>query len=214
MVGKISDLAPGERLFATRFMGDKGFLVTFRQVDPLFAIDLKDPSSPVLKGELKVPGFSTGLYPMQDGFLLGIGSEASEAGMITGLAMSIFDVRDLSAPKLAHKVVLGPRGSHSEAYDNPHAFRYVPGKNFVVLPISITDGNYNPTFSGFEIFQAKTDSGFQLLGQSAFPQSQSYYYDASRSFVHDDIIDMVGGGELVLRNVSSPDGDLARVAIQ
>ncbi|HLG21149.1 MAG TPA: beta-propeller domain-containing protein [Bdellovibrionota bacterium] len=216
-VGKIEGVAVGEQIYASRFMGKKGFLVTFRQVDPLFAMDLSDPRNPAIKGQLKVPGFSTGLYPMEDGYLLGVGSDADESGIVTGLALSIFDVRDLSAPALLHKIKLGARGTYSEAYDNPHALRYAADKDLVILPISATQADWQvPDFNGFQIFHAAVADGFKLLGESAFSNGGTGYYyygDSSRSFIRDDVIDLAGGGELALRATSDPATDLVRLAI-
>ena len=78
IIGRLENLAPGERLYSARFIGDKGFLVTFVKVDPLFTLDLSDPSNPVLAGELKVPGYSDYIHPLDDNYLLTIGKDATQ----------------------------------------------------------------------------------------------------------------------------------------
>jgi hypothetical protein len=209
--GKIEALAQGEQMYAVRFMGKTGYVVTFRQVDPLFVIDLRDQENPIVKGELKVPGFSNYLHPMAEGYLLGIGQSATEAGRVKGMALSIFDVRDVTSPKLAHKIEIGSLGTSSEAQYNHHAFRYVPETGQLILPIQMYGEDHSASFRGFQIYQASLASGFSLLGQSAFAQN-SYEY-ISRAFVRDGMISMIGGGELVLRNSTAPAVDVRRIAI-
>ena len=93
VVGKIKDIAKGERVYSVRFMGDIGYFVTFRQVDPLFAVDLKDPKNPKILSALKIPGFSNYMHPWGDGLMLGIGAEADEkTGAVSGIKLSMFDI--------------------------------------------------------------------------------------------------------------------------
>ena len=97
-VGEIRDLAEDERVYSARFMGDTGYFVTFRQVDPLFSVDLSEPSNPRIIGELKIPGFSEYLHPYGDGLLLGIGMDADLSGTTTeGVKLSMFDISDPSS---------------------------------------------------------------------------------------------------------------------
>ena len=95
MIGEIPDLAEDESVYSARFMGDTGYFVTFRQVDPLFSVDLSDPENPKILGELKIPGFSDYLHPYGDGLLLGIGMDVDESGTTTeGAKLSMFDISD------------------------------------------------------------------------------------------------------------------------
>ena len=97
-VGEIRDLAENESVYSARFMGDTGYFVTFRQVDPLFSVDLSDPSAPKIIGELKIPGFSEYLHPYGEGLLLGIGMDVDESGTTTeGVKLSMFDISDPSS---------------------------------------------------------------------------------------------------------------------
>ena len=140
--GSVEGLAKGERIFSVRFEGNVGFVVTFRQIDPLFAFDLSDPVNPVLKGELKIPGFSTYMHPLQvdeqgtPEFLLTIGENADENGVSLGMQLSIFDVRDLSNPIRVEKHVLEGEWTHSEALYNHKAFGYYPEHKLLAIPVS------------------------------------------------------------------------------
>lgn len=106
-IGEIKDLAEGESVYSARFMGDTGYFVTFRQIDPLFSVDLSDPTNPNILGELKIPGFSDYLHPYGDGLLLGIGMDVDESGTTTeGVKLSMFDISDPSDVKETQKYVL------------------------------------------------------------------------------------------------------------
>nr|MDT0667876.1 beta-propeller domain-containing protein [Micromonospora sp. DSM 115978] len=97
-VGKVGGLGVGEQIYAVRYLGDVAWVVTFRQTDPLYAVDLSDPTRPVVRGELKLPGFSTFLLPLPDDRLLGVGESAE--GPSGGTKLALFDISDLSAPRL------------------------------------------------------------------------------------------------------------------
>ncbi|MDW3214401.1 MAG: beta-propeller domain-containing protein [Ilumatobacteraceae bacterium] len=98
-VGEVGGLGKGEQLYSARLMGDVGFAVTFRQIDPFYVLDLSDPTNPRVTGELKIPGFSTYLHPVGDDRVLGIGQAATEDGRTTGLKLSLFDVSDPADPR-------------------------------------------------------------------------------------------------------------------
>lgn len=141
ILGAVERLAPGEQIQSARFVGDRGYLVTFEQIDPLFTLDLSDPASPVVVGELKVPGFSTFIVPMDEDHLLTVGQYipgTSGAFFPTGVQLSIFDVSDFANPVLSHIQVVD-EGSYvySEALWNPKAFTYFAEGGLVALPVSI-----------------------------------------------------------------------------
>ena len=104
-VGQLRSIAPGESIYATRFIGDTAYLVTFYQTDPLFVIDLQNPTQPKIAGELKIPGFSNYLHPYSDTLLVGIGQAGTDSGAIQQLKISLFDVRDPQSPKEADSLV-------------------------------------------------------------------------------------------------------------
>lgn len=126
-VSRITGMAEGERIYAVRFMGDTGYIVTFRQIDPLFVIDLSDASNPEIKGELKVPGYSTYLHPIGEGKLIGIGQDD------WNMKISLFDVSNPNNPKELDSFITEEHWS--EALYNHHAFLWNPNENFVILPM-------------------------------------------------------------------------------
>ncbi|MFM8291853.1 MAG: beta-propeller domain-containing protein [Planctomycetia bacterium] len=139
VVGSVADIAPGESIMSARFVGDRAYLVTFEQVDPLFVIDLSTPTAPRIAGELKVPGFSRFLQPLDEGFLLGIGRDADpETGRTRGLKVSLFDVRDASAPTEVDTYLVDQPAeswSWSNAEWDHHALGFFPELDVVALPV-------------------------------------------------------------------------------
>jgi uncharacterized secreted protein with C-terminal beta-propeller domain len=133
-VGELDGLGKGERIFAVRFIGPSAYVVTFRRVDPLYVVDLRDPSHPKASGELKINGYSAYLHPAGDGMLIGVGQDATGEGQATGTQVSLFDVRDPANPRRLSAYKVG-EGS-SEAEFDPHAFLYWPASGLTVLPVS------------------------------------------------------------------------------
>lgn len=120
-VGVLSGIAKGENIYAARFMGDTAYLVTFYQTDPLFVVDLSNPESPEIKGELKIPGFSDYLHPYGEGLLIGVGQDGTESGSTRHIKISLFDVSDKENPKEISKIVYGESGAYSySAAQNDH----------------------------------------------------------------------------------------------
>lgn len=139
VVGSVENIAPGESIMSARFVGETAYMVTFEQVDPLYVIDLSTPTAPRIAGELKVPGFSRFLQPLDDGFLLGIGRDADpETGRTRGMKVSLFDVRDASAPKEVGTFLVDHPAegwSWSSAEWNHHALGFFPELDVVALPV-------------------------------------------------------------------------------
>jgi uncharacterized secreted protein with C-terminal beta-propeller domain len=155
-IGSIRDMAPGERIFSTRFMGERGFVVTFRQIDPLFAIDMRRLE---VKGELKVEGVSTYLHPMGTDHLLAVGNAADANGRITGLDISVFDVKDLANPKLAHRRTLA--GAYSSSLYEHKAFNFFAPAGVLAIPVS----DWQNGFAGLEVYDVSTSAGISLRGR-------------------------------------------------
>ncbi|MBQ6119232.1 MAG: beta-propeller domain-containing protein, partial [Clostridia bacterium] len=132
-VGELTGIAPGEIIKSVRFMGDTAYVVTFVQTDPLFVIDLSDPAKPVVKGEVKLPGFSSYLHPVGDGLLLGIGSGGTEDGIDGSAKISLFDVSDPTAPKELDSIVI------QDSYLNTDykAFVTVKADGSFLIPLDI-----------------------------------------------------------------------------
>ncbi len=130
-IAELGGLGRNERIYAVRYIGDLGFVVTFRQVDPLYVLDLSNPRAPRLTGELKIPGYSAYLHPIGDGLLLGLGQDADANGRVTGTQLSVFDVNDVTQPRRISQVQIG--GS-SEAEQNHLAFLWWGPTRDAVIP--------------------------------------------------------------------------------
>ena len=172
-VGAVGSIAPGEDIRAVRFDSDRGYVVTFKKTDPLFVIDLYDPSRPAVLGELKIPGFSTYMHRIDPDHLLSIGFDANDHGdfaYFDGVILQLFDVRNPTDPKLLHKEKIGTRGSSSEAATDHLAFNYFAEKGLLAIPMTICEGGGDGTFgdrlsfSGLLVYDVSVDRGFTRLG--------------------------------------------------
>ena len=162
--GQVGGLGQGERIYAVRFMGDAGYVVTFRQTDPLYTLDLADPDAPRVVGELKIPGYSAYLHPVGEGMLLGVGQDADpDTGRVTGLQLSLFDVSDLAHPQRLQKQSLGERFSHSVAEFDHHAFLWWTASGLAVLPIEADE------FTGAAGFTVDREKGIAEVGRITHP---------------------------------------------
>ncbi len=203
--GAVEKIAKGERIYSVRFMGDRAYMVTFQQVDPLFVIDLKDPRKPFIAGELKVPGFSNYLHPYDENTLIGLGKDTSdEEGRVRtgGIKLSLFDVNDITNPKEIDTLIMGESGSYSIAENEPKAFLFSREKSLLAIPVSIYEkkgGDY-PQFAQNSSAVIKADkSGFTLRGyldhsDGSIGESEYWwgrdYYDTSvkRNFYISDTL--------------------------
>jgi uncharacterized secreted protein with C-terminal beta-propeller domain len=167
--GIVSGLGPGENIHSVRFMGSRAYVVTFRQTDPLYVVDLRNPAKPVVSGQLELTGYSAHLQPAGDGKLIGIGQEASASGRTQGTQISLFDVSDPAAPRrLARHFV---EGGQSGAEWDPHALLYWPATRLLVVPVSqffpLKDAEPKDSALALRV----TDDGLQLLGNVTQPQA-------------------------------------------
>jgi uncharacterized secreted protein with C-terminal beta-propeller domain len=145
-IGQVDGLGHGERIYSVRFVGDVGYVVTFRQVDPLYVVDLSDPRSPRVRGELKLLGYSAYLHPVGPGRLLGVGRDATPEGRLKGTQVTLFDVSKPESPSILAQRDLGGQSSSDVEYD-PHAFLFWKPRSLAMLPLQVygQDGN---TFAG------------------------------------------------------------------
>ncbi|MCX6800573.1 MAG: beta-propeller domain-containing protein [Candidatus Diapherotrites archaeon] len=200
IVGRLEDLAPGETIYAVRFMGERGYVVTFKKVDPLFVIGLDNPSEPKVLGKLKIPGFSDYLHPIDATHIIGVGKEAVEStygdfAWYQGMKMAIFDVSDVANPIEMHKVTIGDRGTTSYALDDHKAFLYDKAKELLVLPVTLYEikdkeeprpttwgPSYGePVFQGAIVYKVTLENGFEERGKITHvtPEEElkkGYYY--------------------------------------
>lgn len=164
LVGEVGGLGKGQRIYSVRFIGPLGYVVTFRQMDPLYTLDLRDPRSPRVAGDLEINGYSSYLHPGATDRLVGIGQEADANGRAQGLQVSLFDVSDPASPQRLAHWVRPDTGSAAEA--DPHAFLYWPDTSTAVLPYqSWTGGRYG---AGALVLKV-ADSGIDLSGTITLP---------------------------------------------
>lgn len=130
---QVGDMGKGEQVYSVRYIADQAYVVTFRQVDPLYVVDLRDPTDLAVTGELKIPGFSSYLHPLGGGLLLGVGQEATDQGVTTGSKVSLFDVTDPTAPRQISTWTL-PGGQSDVEWDH-RAFLYWEAEQMAVLPM-------------------------------------------------------------------------------
>lgn len=165
-VGSVKGLAPGERVFAARMIGDRGYVVTFRQTDPLFTLDLSDPEKPRVVGELKVNGFSSYIHPLGESRLLTIGQDADDSGRVQGLHLQIFDVSDARRPVRTahHRLETGAGYSWSAAQWDHHAFTFDPRSGTLAFPYQSWSASQE-SFSGVVAFHVDPRGSFEELGR-------------------------------------------------
>ena len=194
--GKLEKLAPGEHIYAVRFMGQRGYMVTYQTTDPLFVLDLQDPAAPKVLGELKIPGYSNYLHPYDENHLLGIGKDSVETKVYNsytgqtdtvayylGMKLSLFDVSDVNNPVELFKQNIGDRGTDSEVLYNHKALLFAREKNLLAFPVSVCEVKeqsvkYNGmppygelTFQGAYVYNLDLTTGFTLKGKISHPGS-------------------------------------------
>jgi len=159
VVGSVGDMGRGERIYSVRYIGDRAYVVTFRQVDPLYVVDLADPTAPAVLGELKIPGYSAYLHPVGDGLLVGIGRDADDTGRIQGFKASLFDVSDPTAPAEIDTWTLADAESSVE-WDH-RAFLWWAPENLMIVPVSSWR---NEVPSGAAVFEVTAEAGLDYQG--------------------------------------------------
>lgn len=186
-VGSLKGLEDGEKIYSVRFMGDIGYVVTFKEIDPLLVIDLKNPNNPEVKGELKIPGYSSYLHPYDETHVIGIGKNTKDNGYggvtSTGIKISMFDVSDLKNPKEIFKTSIGKEYGYSEALDNHKAVLCSREKEILAIPVSVYDDE--DRFQGAIIF--KIDLENNKFIQKAKIGSNSTEYKTYDDYYNDII---------------------------
>lgn len=220
--GKLEEIAPDERIYSTRFMGNRLYMVTFRRMDPLFVIDLSDPGKPGILGELKIPGFSDYLHPYDEDHIIGIGKETGDnqwGGVsIKGVKLSLFDVSDVNNPVQLDTYEIGEPGTDSEALRDHKAFLFDKKKNLLVIPIrEITgteryDSRYGyymqRVWQGAYVMGITPEKGFELKGTVSHLddyEEQMYYwgspYAVRRSLYMDDVLYTVSEKKIMMNSL-------------
>lgn len=224
-IGAITGLAPGEQIYATRFQGERAFMVTFVQVDPLFTIDLSQPTVPVAKGELKIPGYSSYLHPIGEDHILGVGVDGDWDGGISGVAVSLFDVSDFSDPQQQDKLTMECDSTWSEALWDHHAI--MVHNDIVTLPVYgwswDTDSEYT---SGLLVASINTNSGLTQTGfvdHSPLVEAvycpdekdcaESYMPQMRRSLMIEDYLFSISDLGIMVSSMDDPEAIIAEVPL-
>ena len=209
LAGRLEDIAPGERIFSTRFMGDRAYMVTFKNVDPLFVLDLKNPTKPAVLGALKIPGYSDYLHPYDDNHIIGFGKDTVEiaqkdyTGRVVGtqsyylgMKMALFDVSDVSRPIEKFVEKIGDRGTDSALLHDHKALLFNKDTGLLAFPVTLMELQGKPainpmgypehgsfTFQGAYVYNLDAVQGFTLRGrithQTAGDLAKAGYYSAN-----------------------------------
>ncbi|MEX1037965.1 MAG: beta-propeller domain-containing protein [Acidimicrobiia bacterium] len=176
-IGRVDGLGKTEQIYSVRFMGDMAYVVTFRQIDPLYTVDLSDPTSPQVVGELKILGYSAYLHPVGDGLLLGIGQDATDTGQVRGTQVSLFDVNDPANPTRLDQITLS-EGSNSQVEYDHHAFLYWEPTGLAMVPVQqwFWDEDKDDVFFGAVGFSV-SDGDLAEVRRFAHPGGESQEWD-------------------------------------
>ncbi len=201
-VGTVDGLGRGERIYAVRFFDDLGYVVTFRQTDPLYVIDLSDPEKPTVSGELKIPGYSAYLHPVGTGFLLGVGRDADLDGRTSGLQASLFDVTDPTDPARVDRFTMD--GGWSEVEWDHHAFLHDPESGLTIIPFERWDDRKEgPPPNGGLVLRV-TEDGIREVGVISHERrGYDRWAPIRRSIVIGDVIVTVSEGGLMASDAGS-----------
>jgi uncharacterized secreted protein with C-terminal beta-propeller domain len=226
-VSALKNIAPGENIYAVRFVGSLGYVVTFEQIDPLFVISFKDVTNPTILSALKVSGYSDYLHPLPGGYLIGVGKDAVPSSMdnvafYTGLKLSLFKVYDNGSSTQVSKLVIGDRGTDSPVLNDHLAFTFDSTRNVTVIPLTlyVVSGNQttcsgcpppygDPVWQGVYVIKV-TDTGFTILGKvSQYPAGQNFgdspndSLQIDRSVVIGDYLYTISQGEVMVSTMST-----------
>jgi uncharacterized secreted protein with C-terminal beta-propeller domain len=180
--GVVDGLGKGERIYSVRFLGDRGYVVTFRQTDPLYSLDLSDPAKPKVTGEIKITGYSAHLQPIGVDRLIGIGQEADGDGRTQGTQVSLFDVSDPAKPRRLAQYQIP--GGHSEAEYDPHALLWWPAANLLVTPVSTWNGQDSKSAA----LTLRVTDDIKLTGEVTHPTAAGYPSMIQRSLVAGSVL--------------------------
>ncbi|MFW6118297.1 MAG: beta-propeller domain-containing protein [Chloroflexota bacterium] len=233
ITGSLEDLARGETIYSARFMGERGYLVTFKKTDPLFVIDLKDPYNPEELGYLKVTGYSDYLHPYDETHIIGIGKETVEAeegdfAWCQGVKISLFDVSDVSNPVEIDKYEIGDRGTDSPVLQDHKAFLFDKSRNLLVIPVLVAEVDEleypdgvpsnaygKPVWQGAYIFHISPDVGLRLEGRithienlAELEQDYRYFYSSfsvERALYIGDVLYTISQAKIEMNNLENLD---------
>jgi uncharacterized secreted protein with C-terminal beta-propeller domain len=182
-------LGLGERIFAVRYLGDLAAVVTFRQVDPLYLVDLSNPAAPRVTGELKIPGVSRYLHPLGEDHLLGVGQDGTDDGRLTGVQISLFDISDRAAPTRVDSLEFGP--GHSPVEFDHKAFTFWAPLGRAFVPTDLFEADQY----GAQVIDVDPAAGSLVAaGHLAQPRPDGHPLSVHRTVVVDGTVYAVGHG--------------------
>lgn len=237
-LGETAYLAKGEKMYSARFVGDRAYLVTYKTVDPLYSIDLSEPENPKALGALKIPGYSTYLQPYDENHIIGFGFQTKEtvrrnslgrvtstSSYVTGMKMALFDVSDISNPKMISEEVIGDSRTNSTVLENHKALLLDKERNLLAIPIknyttdlSITEDDdissatnsytsylksrtYNKV--GYAVYSLDTANGFNLRGIITHDVNSNDYTSDIRGLYIDNTLYTVSNKEIKANNIDT-----------
>jgi len=234
VVGKIEGIAPDERIYSARFIGDRLYMVTFKRIDPFFVIDLSNPKKPEILGKLKIPGFSDYLHPYDENHIIGIGKETASnqwgGTSIKWVKLALFDVSDVNNPKQIDKYEIGDSGTDSEALRDHKAFLFDRKKNLLVIPVRevIQKPYYDQSsrryisniWQGAYVFGLTPKSGFELKGTISHfsgDEDQGYYWNSPfavrRSLYMDDVLYTVSAKKIKANSIDDIEEEISEIEL-
>jgi uncharacterized secreted protein with C-terminal beta-propeller domain len=230
-VGSLTHIAEQEKIYSTRFIGDRLYMVTFKRIDPFFVIDLSTPSSPKILGKLKIPGYSDYLHPYDKNHIIGIGKETATTewgGVSTkGLKLALFDVTDVEHPKQVDKVEIGDAGTDSPALTDHKAFLFDKNKNLLVFPARVVQnsniaekysGDQQRIWYGAYVFGVAPETGFVLKGtvEHSSRGGYSWYgspYEVKRSLYIGDTLYTLSQKQIIASSLNRVNTTIAAIGL-
>lgn len=228
LIGTLKNLAKGEKIYSTRFMGDRLYMVTFKQMDPFFVIDMSNPHKPKVLGKLKIPGYSDYLHPYDATHVIGVGKETSQnqwgGATAKGVKIALFDVSDVTDPKLVDKFEIGEAGTDSEALRDHRAFLFDKKKDILVIPIKemayvpVIKSGYSTSqyrcWDGAYVFSVSPSKGIDVKGTVEHCCESDKYYGSNtvrRSLYIDNVLYTISSQKIVmsdLNDLEEPIGEI------
>jgi uncharacterized secreted protein with C-terminal beta-propeller domain len=230
-IGTLTHIAEQEKIYSTRFIGDRLYMVTFKRIDPFFVIDLSSPQNPKILGKLKVPGYSDYLHPYDSTHIIGIGKETGTndwGGVSTkGLKLAFFDVSDVEHPRQVDKVEIGDPGSDSAALSDHRAFLFDKTKNLLVIPARVVQmidmpekytSDQQRIWYGAYVFGIAPETGFVLRGTVEHGSSGGYSwysspYDVKRSLYIGDTLYTLSQKQILANSLSQINTTIATIKL-
>lgn len=218
-VGRLDGIAKAEKIYSVRYVGNKAYVVTFKEIDPLFVIDLSDVRNPKILGELKIPGYSTYLHPYDETHLIGFGYDTKlnyygTGVQNNGLKMAMFDVSDLNNPKELFNVKIGESGTNSPLTNNHKALLFSKEKNLIAFPVNgYTNGKSDKKV---QVYDIDLNKGFTLRGEIRHENSSSSrysYYNAIDRIIYSNNVFYTLSNSMIKANDMENLNDIAKLEI-